>query len=79
MRCYECSRSNKNSDTVAICIVCGRGVCKQHMVREDSPVWEGEYSIRLKCGMGVECKYEDTKRMLKIMCITCHNALKENY
>jgi hypothetical protein len=79
MKCYECLKNEKDSDTLAICIICGRGVCKQHLVREETPLWEGEYSIKLKCGMGVECKYEDIQHTQKILCRPCHEALKENY
>lgn len=79
MKCYECAKTGKETDTVAVCIICGRGVCKDHLVREETPVWEGEYSIKLRCGMGVECKLDDVNRWKKVVCIPCHKALKENY
>ncbi|WP_407354923.1 DUF2180 family protein [Methanolobus sp. WCC5] len=79
MKCYECAKNGKDSDTVAICIICGRGVCKEHLTREETPVWEGEYSIKLKCGMGVACDYKDVQHWKKVLCIPCHKALKENY
>jgi hypothetical protein len=31
MKCYECAREGKDTDAVGICIVCGRGVCKEHL------------------------------------------------
>lgn len=79
MDCYECAKTGKEMDTVAVCIICGRGVCKDHLVREETPVWEGEYSIKLRCGMGVECKLDDINRWKKVICVPCHKALKENY
>ncbi len=79
MKCYECAKVEKDADTVAACIICGRGVCKDHLVREETPIWEGEYSIKLRCGMGVECKLNDINRWKKVLCIPCHKAVKENY
>ncbi|HII79016.1 MAG TPA: DUF2180 family protein [Methanosarcina sp.] len=48
MKCYECAREGKDTDAVGICIVCGRGVCKEHLIHEETPVWEGNYPIQLK-------------------------------
>ncbi len=78
MKCYECAKEGKETDAVGICIVCGRGVCKDHLVREKLPLWEGEYDVRLKC-MGASCKIKDMQEMLKIVCTPCHDALKENF
>ncbi|MDK2892853.1 DUF2180 family protein [Methanohalophilus sp.] len=77
MKCHECEKEGKHSDTVGICIICGRGVCNDHLVREQVPVWEGEYQIRLKC-MGDECELKDMQPLLKIVCKPCHEALKDN-
>lgn len=79
MKCYECNKTGQESDTFALCIICGRGICKDHLVREETPLWDGEYDIKLKCGMGVECKLGDINPLKKILCISCHKALKENY
>lgn len=79
MMCYECNKINEISDTVAICVICGRGICRNHLVRAETPLWDGEYDIKLKCGMDVECKIEDINPLKKILCTSCNRALKENY
>ena len=34
MKCYICNKAKKETDAVAICIVCGIAVCVEHQVRE---------------------------------------------
>lgn len=77
MKCYECAKNGKESDVLGICIVCGRGVCKDHLMREKIPKWDGEYDIKLSC-MGDSCKLKDMQPMLKIVCTPCHDALIGN-
>lgn len=79
MKCYDCAQQGKDVDTIGICILCGRGICKEHSVREDLPIMKGEYDVELKCGMGVECSMEDMQHLPKMLCPTCHKAIKENY
>ena len=43
MKCYECAREGSKTDAVAVCIVCGRGICMQHTIRKEIGVWEGSY------------------------------------
>ncbi len=69
MKCYECAIVGKDTDAVGICIVCGRGVCKDHLIHEETPVWEGDYPIELK---------PDLEHIKRIVCLPCHDALKEN-
>jgi len=69
MKCYICAQQGKNSDAVGICIVCGMGVCREHLIREETPVWDGTYPVRLK---------PDTEHIKRIICPPCHEALKEN-
>ncbi|MFQ6118647.1 MAG: DUF2180 family protein [Methanosarcinales archaeon] len=70
MKCYLCAKIGKDTDAVALCIVCGMGVCKDHLVREEIPVWDGDYPVRLK---------PDIEKLKRIVCIPCHEALKENF
>ena len=35
MRCYPCARQGKVEEAVAICIICGMGVCLDHALREE--------------------------------------------
>ena len=43
MKCYVDAMEGKDKDAVAICIVCGMGVCLDHAIREDVTIWEGGY------------------------------------
>ena len=38
MKCYECSKKGRNTDAVALCMVCGMGLCMDHAIRENQPV-----------------------------------------
>ncbi|MEN6293464.1 MAG: DUF2180 family protein, partial [Methanobacterium sp.] len=38
-----CALEGKDSDAVAICIVCGMGLCMDHVIREDVEIWEGGF------------------------------------
>jgi hypothetical protein len=38
MKCYECAKKGKDSDAVALCVVCGMGLCMDHALRENLPV-----------------------------------------
>ncbi|HII03028.1 TPA: DUF2180 family protein [Methanosarcinaceae archaeon] len=69
MRCYECAKEGKVTDAVGVCIACGRGVCKDHLIYEETPVWEGDYPMELK---------PDIEHIKRIVCVPCHEALKEN-
>ncbi len=60
----------KDVDAVAACIVCGMGVCMEHAVYEETPVWKGDYPVRLE---------KDIESMKRILCPPCHEALKENW
>ena len=43
MKCYVDALEGKDKEAVAICIVCGMGVCLDHAIREDVTLWEGGY------------------------------------
>ncbi len=70
MKCYICAQQGKTTDAVAICIVCGMGVCMDHLIREETPVWKGDYPVRLE---------KDIEKLKRIVCQPCHVALKENW
>ncbi|WP_054847991.1 DUF2180 family protein [Methanoculleus chikugoensis] len=49
MKCYYCALEGKDSEAVAICIVCGMGgLCMEHAIRKDVDVWEGGYPLPSK-------------------------------
>ena len=70
MKCYICAKMGKHTDAVAACIVCGMGVCMEHAKYEETPVWKGDYPVKLE---------KDIEKMKRIMCPPCHEALKENW
>jgi hypothetical protein len=66
MKCYVCAQSNVKTDAIAVCIVCGMGVCQDHLVRADIDMWEGGYPVppaKLK------------KKLPRILCKECYSAL----
>jgi len=60
----------KDVDAVAACIVCGMGVCMDHAIYEETKVWKGDYPVRLE---------KDIEKLKRILCLPCHEALKENW
>ncbi len=66
MKCYVCAREGRSTDAVAICIVCGMGLCKDHAIRKDVEMWEGGYPFparRLK------------RKVPRILCPECSESL----
>jgi hypothetical protein len=48
LRCYECALQDKVEEAVAICIMCGKGMCMEHAMRVDLPIWTGGYPAPVK-------------------------------
>jgi len=71
MHCYICSQQNKETPAVAICIVCGMGLCKEHLIREELPVWE-----KLHTGMA-ETRRKLPESLPRFVCPPCHQALHQ--
>jgi len=66
MQCYVCAQTGVESEAIAICIVCGMAVCKEHLISADVDMWEGGYpfpSRKLK------------KKLPRVLCQECYNAL----
>lgn len=59
MQCYVCARAGKQTEAVGICIVCGMGLCMEHVIREDVDIWEGGYPFPQKKGK---------KKLPRILC-----------
>ena len=68
MKCYICKEQGKDTDAVAICIVCGMGVCIEHLVREEVPLWKGDYPLPAR---------KMKKTVPRILCVICHEAYQE--
>ena len=43
MQCYVCKQNGVDRDAVGICIVCGMGLCSEHIIRSDVEIREGGY------------------------------------
>lgn len=69
MKCYICDQAGEKTDAIAICIVCGIAVCKEHSVREQIPVTE-----TYKWGLGEE-KVTLPLPLPRILCDWCYQAL----
>ena len=68
MKCYICNKEGKETDAIAICIVCGIAVCKEHQIREMIPVTE-----TYKWGLGKKSYF--TIASSRILCTWCYQAL----
>ncbi|MBO8182836.1 MAG: DUF2180 family protein [Archaeoglobus sp.] len=68
MKCYICKEQGKDTDAVAICIVCGMGLCVNHLVREEIEIWEGGYPFPAR-------KLEKT--IPRILCPMCYETYKK--
>lgn len=70
LKCYICAKKGIDTDAVAACIVCGMGICMEHAIREATPIWKGDYPVRLE---------KDIENVKRVLCPPCHEALKENW
>ncbi len=43
MKCYLCAEEGKETDALAVCIVCGVAVCKEDLVRDEVSFWEAQF------------------------------------
>jgi hypothetical protein len=68
MKCYVCAQEGRDTDAVAICIVCGMGVCMEHLVREEVEVWEGGYPFPSKKLKG---------KIPRILCQVCYSVYEK--
>jgi hypothetical protein len=65
MRCYICEQKGINREASGICIVCGMGLCSEHMIRAEVDIWEGGYPFPAK-----KLKYP----IPRILCPECDRA-----
>lgn len=55
MKCYTCAQEGRNMDAVAVCAVCGMGLCLEHAHEQDVPVvqrssgWVGQMTMHILC------------------------------
>ncbi len=65
MKSNKSAKERKDSDAVAICVVCGMGLCMDHVIREEIEIWEGGFPLPSK-------KLEKT--LPKMLCKWCYEA-----
>jgi hypothetical protein len=70
MQCYVCAEAGKQTEAVGICIVCGMGLCMDHVLREDVGLWEGGYPFP---------KERAKKKLPRILCAECKEVLVDNW
>ena len=66
LRCYECAGNGSVKEAVAICIMCGKGLCNEHVHRIDLPIWEGGYPAPVRILK---------KGLPRFVCSDCGNIL----
>jgi hypothetical protein len=44
LKCYDCFETSKDSEAVGICIVCGKGLCMEHVKQVEFPM-KGGYPL----------------------------------
>jgi len=71
MNCYVCHDQGRQSVAVAICIVCGMALCREHVVREELPLFE-----TVETGMTAS-RHRLPASLPRIVCPACHHALHQ--
>ena len=55
MKCYVCAKSDKTSEAVAVCAVCGMALCMDHVIEKEVPLvqrtsgWATQEVIHILC------------------------------
>lgn len=55
MKCYMCGTAGMTRDAVAVCAVCGKGLCKEHALERELPLvqrvsgWVNKSTIHILC------------------------------
>jgi hypothetical protein len=74
LKCYVCAQEDKETDAVAICIVCGMGVCKEHAIRDELSFWEAQF---ISSDMSPEGgRFSLPKSLPRILCTECYQVMR---
>jgi hypothetical protein len=71
MNCCICKQQGQDEPAVAICIVCGMGLCLDHLIREELPVYES-----VNAGMAAT-KHKLPATLPRMLCPPCQAALHQ--
>jgi len=44
LKCYDCFEKSKDTEAVGVCIVCGKGLCMEHIKEVEFPM-KGGYPL----------------------------------
>lgn len=61
MKCYTCAKEGKSVDAVAVCAVCGMGLCMDHAIEKELPL------VRRVSGWAAQ-------KLVHILCATCNDV-----
>ena len=71
MKCYQCAKKGVDTEAVVICIICGMGLCMEHLLREELLV-----SDIVDWGLGEE-KIEYPRTLPRFICGDCKAVIEE--
>jgi hypothetical protein len=71
MKCYVCAKQGVDKDAVAICIVCGMGLCLGHAFKEELLVRD-----IINWGFGEE-RIEYPHTLPRFICAECKLAIEQ--
>lgn len=74
MKCYICAQTDKDADAVAICIVCGMGVCMEHAVKDQLSFWEAQFISSDMFPDNV--RFSLPKLLPRILCVECYEIMR---
>jgi hypothetical protein len=67
MNCFDCR--DHPTAAVAVCRLCGKGLCRDHCVRQERKVFE-----RIPSGMAAEVRATE-RRLPRMVCAECDAAV----
>lgn len=71
MKCYQCAKEGVETEAVVICIICGMGLCMDHLFREELLVTD-----IVDWGLGGE-KIEYQRTLPRFICEDCKVAMEQ--
>lgn len=74
MKCYLCAEEGKEEEALAVCIVCGMGVCKEHLRKDEISFWEAQFIASDTAPEGG--RFSLPKKLPRILCIECYEVMR---
>ena len=71
MKCYQCAKKGVDTEAVVICIICGMGLCMEHLFREELLA-----SDIMDWGLGEE-RIEYPRTLPRFICADCRAAIEQ--